>query len=429
MYLDDGLTPSEISDLLKWDWSEGEQSDTLTKSVADQSDTLTKCSSCVGSLCPIREVDCSSAVASRLGVDRISKVDVKILGKQKEKGVTKYATQIAGPYGSYILNRRYTEFEELYREIFGEEAGAREAKDVMMPPKSFWKKAFSREFHRERERRLGEVAAAALVAAADADLHDCPPGLRRFLGWDEGTDLQSLTFSQVEQDARSAADTITDSELTSTKASSCGSPRLKNKVDSLPFEGGGLNLGGRSRKFNAYLAHMPNSPRRESSTEKRGKLRQAGKHTSDVMREVKPPRLLFSERGPAPEGCPYQRRCFSATNLHEVKENAMWKVKAYSLPDPCSCLFSRALSTAEESCTNQVANLEAKSHRICGRLVGCFDTAADDAAADASSFPVAAHWHDAEQMPSNQNERSTAKALCSDDVNDKRGRYVLKCPP
>lgn len=268
MFFDDGLTKHEIAEVYKWDWQAEEQvrlgsketsgsmirccmldllhmheeeqfpncstpngcskvstsnnvarTSSRTSLSTTRSPSLSRMSlgsSYCSSLCPIREVERWATVASRLGIDHISKLEVRIVGnKQQVRGVTKYAVQISGPDGSYIVYRRYTEFEELYREMFGQEAATLGEQDVTMPPKSLFKKIWSREFQEERERGLEKVALAACRATADADLGDCCRGLQRFLGWEEGQALQWLWVAPVAapETPSAAADMLTASGI------------------------------------------------------------------------------------------------------------------------------------------------------------------------------------------------------------------------
>mmetsp|Transcript_127052 Transcript_127052/g.230713 ORF Transcript_127052/g.230713 Transcript_127052/m.230713 type:complete len:439 (-) Transcript_127052:217-1533(-) len=191
------------------------------------------------------DTDVRSA-ADELGLDRIGNLDIKIEGTEQkdypdEKNVTTYRILITGPGGSHVVYRRYKEFEDLHESLFGQSSGHTEASAAAMPPKSFFRKTFMKKFRDQRQNQLGDVANAALMEAADADLDSCPIALRKFLGlddtswatWDEPVSAETATRS-LEDTSKTedpAAATTTASSSSSRATPADPEPEASNKED------------------------------------------------------------------------------------------------------------------------------------------------------------------------------------------------------
>ena len=140
---------------------------------------------------------------AKLGADSIGKLDVTIENQHQQGGVTMYSIRVAGPTGSHVVERRYKDVEKLRHMML---AQTPQAQVVQMPPKSFFRKNFSRNFMEERKRLLGEVVVAC-TAAADRYTDSCPPILYEFLGFSDFDDSAMETPSRAtETDAMNVAD-------------------------------------------------------------------------------------------------------------------------------------------------------------------------------------------------------------------------------
>ena len=140
---------------------------------------------------------------AKLGADSIGKLDVTIENQHQQGGVTMYSIRVAGPTGSHVVERRYKDVEQLRHMML---AQTPQAQVVQMPPKSFFRKNFSRNFMEERKRLLGEVVVAC-TAAADRYTDSCPPILYEFLGFSDFDDSAMETPSRAtETDAMNVAD-------------------------------------------------------------------------------------------------------------------------------------------------------------------------------------------------------------------------------
>mmetsp|Transcript_5952 Transcript_5952/g.10959 ORF Transcript_5952/g.10959 Transcript_5952/m.10959 type:complete len:665 (+) Transcript_5952:59-2053(+) len=121
-----------------------------------------------------------SAVATSMGLRRMGDLKVKVAGRQAAQNCTQttsYTLNISGPRGVHVVQREYSDFEELHQKFFGNGSLG-----VPMPSKTFFVCCFSPGGRGSLENALEEVVAEALATVVSKGVEDCPASLCQFLG-------------------------------------------------------------------------------------------------------------------------------------------------------------------------------------------------------------------------------------------------------